>query len=200
MTVLRTLLVVSPQLALAAALLSVAQAQAQVTGQAQVYRCVNAAGKVEYQDLPCDKGGRGTVVDVRPNVIDSTGIREQALRLENERLKEQLKNLPAVAAVTPVAPGSVGTGEAAPKVDPVACRQARRDYEVTASSSANTKEIVRAKESAMYAECGIKDPQRQTVEVTIQRDEPTHYLVPRGVAPRSAVSAPAYPASAGRAP
>lgn len=141
--------------------------------QAQVYRCVNAAGKVEYADAPCEKGARATVVDVRPNVIESTGLREQALRLENERLKEQIRN-PVLAASAPVA---TGAAETAPRVDPIACRQARRDYEVTASSSSNTKELIRAKESAMYSECGLKEPERPTIEVNVRREEPPRYLI-----------------------
>lgn len=140
---------------------------------AQVYRCVSPTGKVEYADAPCEKGARGTVVDLRPNVIESAGLREQALRLENERLKEQIRNPATSASAAERAPGA----EPASRVDPVACRQARRDYEVTASSTSNTKELIRAKESAMYSECGIKEPERQNIQVNVQREDPPRYLM-----------------------
>ncbi len=145
--------------------------------QAQVYRCVSPAGKVEYADAPCEKGARATVVDVRPNVIESTGLREQALRLENERLKEQIRNPAGAPTITASAPAAAQSGESATRVDPIACKQARRDYEVTASSTSNTKELIRAKESAMYSECGLKEPDRQNIEVNVQREAPPRYLI-----------------------
>jgi len=143
---------------------------------AQVYRCVNKAGNVEYVDAPCEKGTRGTLVDVRPNVIESNGLREQALRLENDRLKEQLRSQPPASGGPPVA-APAPAAEPVSRVDPVACRRARRDYEVTASSNSNTKELIRAKESAMYSECGMKEPERQTVQVNVQRNEPARYWI-----------------------
>lgn len=154
----------------------------QAQSQAQVYRCVSAAGKVEYADAPCEKGARGTVVDVRPNVIESASLREQVLRLENERLKEQMRNPPAAAS----APVAAATAALAVPVDPVACRQARRDYEVTASSTSNTKELIRAKESAMYSACGLREPDRQSIEVNVQPQAPPRYLIiqPPASAPR----------------
>ncbi len=57
---------------------------------AQVHKCVNAQGKVEFSDQPCSADSKGGRVQVEPNIIDSSGLREQALKAENQRLRDQL--------------------------------------------------------------------------------------------------------------
>ena len=41
-----------------------------------------------------------------------------------------------------------------------ACRQAQRDYEVTAGSSSHQPALVEAKRSIMFATCGLREPDR----------------------------------------
>ncbi len=148
-----------------------------VGARAEVYRCVSPSGKVEYSDAPCEKGEKSRTVDVRANVIESTGLREQALRMENEALKEELKSRPATSSV-PAGGRDVAPATDAARIDSAACKTAQRDYDVSASSSANSKEALRAKESFMYAACGIREPDRTDVNVRIG-DEVPRYVVPQ---------------------
>ncbi len=51
------------------------------------------------------------------------------------------------------------------RIDGIACEKAKRDYEVTASSTANSRAIVRSKRSMMYGTCGMKEPDENTVNI-----------------------------------
>lgn len=82
------------RLVVAGALVSAAGANAQ-----SVYRCTDAAGKVQLSDKACDSGAvEAARVRVRPNTLDASGEREHHLRLENDRLKRELADQKAAAA------------------------------------------------------------------------------------------------------
>lgn len=50
----------------------------------QVYRCKAANGSTVFQQHPCEPG-QGGAVQVKPNVLDYSGLRNQAARLEAQR-------------------------------------------------------------------------------------------------------------------
>ncbi len=64
-----------------------------------VYRCTDAAGKVQLRDRPCDAAAvDGVRLQVRPNTMDNAGEREYLLKLENERLRRELDEQRAATA------------------------------------------------------------------------------------------------------
>lgn len=142
-------------------LFSLANAAAQ-----HVYKCKNVTGKIEFSDGPCQADRIGEKVPLRENSLDSSGSREYMLRKENEQLKEQLKNQQQAAPpYTGVAPQRTQPDLQAERIDTLACERAKRDYEVTASSTANSRAIVEAKRSAMYGVCGMREPDRNTITI-----------------------------------
>lgn len=145
---------------------------------AEVYRCTNAAGATEFSDAPCGKGSQGAKIDVRPNTLDTSGAREQNLKAENQRLQNALDAQQGSAKAGPAAE--------APRIDSFACKQARRDYEVAASSIDKAPALLRARQSAMYGACGMREPDQQTTNIRIQNG-PNRSAGPRGaLSPASA--------------
>ena len=142
---------------------------------AEVYRCKNAAGATEFSDAPCPKGSQGGSVEVKPNVLDHSGAREQTLKAENQRLQEQLAAQPTGAAGTKTA------AETPRAVDSFACKQAQRDLEVAASSIAKVPATLRTRQTAMYAACGLREPDRPTTNIRINNggDRPRPGLLQR---------------------
>jgi hypothetical protein len=53
--------------------------------QAQVFRCTAADGKVTYTNEGCDRSQSSTTVDARPNLVDSTELREAAAADRRDR-------------------------------------------------------------------------------------------------------------------
>lgn len=153
--------------AVCALLAGAAQAGAQ-----SVYKCVSAGGSLRYADAPCQPAESMRMVQLQPNSLDATTLREAILRQENERLREQVRSAQAGNG-----PAEAGTGAVparteqaqAERIDSLACQRARRDYEVTASSSANTRAIIEAKRSMMYGACGMREPDvtRNVVHQTV---------------------------------
>ena len=45
-------------------------------GNAQVTKCVDKAGNVQFSNLGCASNSSGKVVDSRPNSLDTSGMRE----------------------------------------------------------------------------------------------------------------------------
>jgi hypothetical protein len=50
-----------------------------------VYRCQDAAGKIEFRDRPCDVGHKAQKVDVTPNIIETMTLEE--VRAKSAELK-----------------------------------------------------------------------------------------------------------------
>lgn len=131
-----------------------------------VYKCQNATGKIEFSDAPCQADRKGERIQLRENSLDSAGSREYLLRKENEQLKEQLKNQQQAAPpYGGMAPQRTQPDLQAERIDAIACERAKRDYEVTASSSVNSRAIVEAKRSMMYGACGMREPDRNTITI-----------------------------------
>jgi|GEM_PF-2474172 len=132
----------------------------------QVFKCTNAAGKIEFSDAPCH--GSRTVEKVRAqaNTLDLSGSRELQLRKDIEQLREQLKDQQQKAIPTgALAPQRMQPDLQAERIDTLACERARRDYEVTASSTSNSQTIVEAKRSIMYGTCGMREPNKNSITI-----------------------------------
>lgn len=119
-----------------------------------VYRCTGPAGQVLFSDEPCPAGSQAARVTLTPgNTVDNSALREA--------MREQ-RNAPAGAAE----PGRVVTRsdaalpEGSDRSLSFECRQAQRDYEVTAGSAADRPALIEAKRSIMFATCGLREPDR----------------------------------------
>jgi hypothetical protein len=130
-----------------------------------VYKCLSPSGKVLYADAACAKHDTASTVSVQPNALGTAEDGDRLLRQEIDTLRAQLRAAQQSAAAPP-ADVRAQAVPAPPAIDAVACTRARRDYEVTASSSANTRAIIEAKRSMMYGACGQREPDvRQTVVI-----------------------------------
>lgn len=155
----------------------------------QVYKCVTPSGGLRYADAPCAPAESARTIVLVANTLDTAVARESALQQENERLREQLRSAQAgavpadpaaVTATSTVAAPADADAVLAQRIDSVACQRAKRDYEVTASSTANTKAIIEAKRSMMYGACGMREPDvtRNLVKQTVVVGRPTPWLRP----------------------
>lgn len=133
-----------------------------------VYKCLSPSGKVLYADAACAKHDTSSTVSVQPNALGSAEYSDRMLRQQIDTLRAQLRAAQPSGA-TPqaaVAPANANAQAGLAPIDSVACTRARRDYEVTASSSANTRAIIEAKRSMMYGACGQREPDvQQTVVI-----------------------------------
>jgi hypothetical protein len=120
-----------------------------------VYKCRSSSGKITYADEPCAKSDSASRVSVQPNLLVAFQPRDTPLRPDAEPLHARHLSAPAqapLAAATPMADATPA------RLDSPACERAKRDYEVTASSSANTRAIIAAKRSMMFSACGQREP------------------------------------------
>ena len=125
--------------------------------QAQtIYRCQSPSGQVLFSDEPCPAGSRVERVNAQPNSIDTSSDRARSL--------SSAPPAPATAPAREVT-RSDAADVAADRSQSYACRQAQRDYEVTASSTSNPPALIEAKRSAMFAACGLREPDRAPTEV-----------------------------------
>ncbi len=133
----------------------------------QIYKCKTSTGKIEFSDAPCQTAHSSEKILVQGNTLDSSGNRELLLRKENEELKEQLRNQQQKAVTSSGGMASQRTQPdfQAERIDTFACEKAKRDYEVTASSTANSQTIVDAKRSVMFGTCGMREPDKNTTTI-----------------------------------
>lgn len=138
------------------------------SASAQIYRCVDPAdGHTSFTDQPCALGHTGTAIPVpEPNIVDTSGSREQILLREMEAMRERLR-----AAEAAQSQGSVADHQAE-RIDSFSCAQAQRAYEMAAGALKENDAAIEAKRAAMYGACGLREPDR--VEV-IQQE----VIVPR---------------------
>jgi len=136
-----------------------------VTAQQQVFKCKNAAGTIEFSDYPCGGGRTGGKISVQENSLDFSAGRDSQLRMENKQLKKQLRDQQRNATSNGIAPQRTESDLQAQRIDSIACERAKRDYEVTASSKANSHAIVQSKKSMMYGTCGMKEPDQNTINI-----------------------------------
>lgn len=57
----------------------------QQVANAEVYKCINAAGKITYSESACPKNMNGGQLIIEPNVIDSSYIRN---KIQSEKLQK----------------------------------------------------------------------------------------------------------------
>ena len=143
---------------------------------ADVFKCTNPSGKVEFTDAPCGTTQRSTVVDARPNSLDNSAVREQLLKIENRSLQDKL------AAAQPVPPTSLQGQPDFARSDTPACRSAKRDVEAAATSVENNKALIRARQSAMYVACGVREPDQQITNVNVGDRADRRHVDPRASA------------------
>jgi hypothetical protein len=124
---------------------------------AEVFRCTDAAGKVEYSDAPCANGS-GKVILVNQTVLPGPSPRELALVDENRRLRGELEARAAAAAPAPVI-GRSDADLAAEKGGSQECAQARKNLDFYAGSRQFERDP-QADELAVYVACGIRPPDR----------------------------------------
>lgn len=124
---------------------------------AQIYRCTEN-GKVMYTQTPCSDAAER--IDLGPNAEVAVGAREAALLREIEQLREDVRRLQQ-AQQNAAAPQQFGRSEAdlrAEQASSYACSQATRSYELSANSV--RRNDVDQKRTAMYAACGMREPDR----------------------------------------
>jgi len=136
---------------------------------AQVHKCISPHGKLEFSDQPCPAGSKGERLHVQPNSIDSSGMREQALKFENRRLREQLAGQEATerARTSASQSGRTYADLQAEKENSPVCLAAKKDY-ATAMSSQTDRDKGndrRADRLAMYAAYGMHEPDESKVIV-----------------------------------
>ena len=135
------------------------------SAQQFVYKCQNDAGKLEFSDAPCNKARTSEKLQPKGNSLDFSGSREFQLRRENEQLRDQLRDQHNRTTTTGSAPQRTPPDLQADRIDTIACERAKRDYEVTANSNSNSERIVEAKRSMMYGTCGMREPDKKTINV-----------------------------------
>jgi hypothetical protein len=125
--------------------------------QAQtVYRCQSPSGQVLFSDEPCPAGSRVERVNVQPNSIDTSGDRTRSW--------SSAPPAPVAAPSRETVRSDAADAATGDRSQSFACRQAQRDYEVTASSTGNPPALIEAKRSAMFAACGLREPDRAPAE------------------------------------
>ncbi|AUN95231.1 DUF4124 domain-containing protein [Pseudazoarcus pumilus] len=129
------------------------------SAQAQIFRCDDGKGGTLYTQQPCEDGAQ--VVDPGPNAELAEGAREAALRREIEQLREDIRRLEEQRAAAPYDGPDYGRSESDLRADQAssyACKQAMRSYEISANSIKRAD--VEQKRVAMYAACGMREPDR----------------------------------------
>ncbi len=154
-------------------------------GQAQILKCVDTKGNVEFSNQSCQKGWTRQELALKENTVNSSGAREQALLLENQRLKDQLQKSQAEAAAAPTHPPAAAP--AAPVLTEAdlqahrqrspGCEDAARRYELAAGSIAPVPDLIAARRSTMFAACGIREPDNLQVITHVQSDAPRPCLL-----------------------
>ena len=143
---------------------------------AEVFKCTNPSGKVEFTDAPCGTTQRSTVVDARPNILDNSAVREQLLKIENRSLQDKLA---AAQPAQPAPPTSLQGQTDFARSDTPACRSSKRDVEAAATSVENNKALIRARQSAMYVACGVREPDKQITNINVGDRADRHHVDPR---------------------
>ena len=64
---------------------------AQASAAVDVYKCTNAAGKVEFQDRPCDTKAKGERLNVQPNSAGNMSLEEVRAKAAALKSKQQAR-------------------------------------------------------------------------------------------------------------
>lgn len=133
------------------------------SAQAEVYKCATDSGKIEFSDSPCANSAKGGKIVVKSNSLDASAAREQTLREQNQQLQEKLNS----SSASSQQPNRTTDSSL---MDSYACKKAKRDYEVTASSIDKDPAMLQMRSSAMYAACGIREPDRNITNIKIENN------------------------------
>ena len=151
---------------------------------AQILKCVDAKGNVEFSDQRCQPGWKRQELTLKDNTLNSSGSREQALLEENKRLKDQLQktlseahSTTAPTAPSVAAPVLTEADLQAQRQRSSACDEAARRYESAAGSIAPQAELIAARRSTMFATCGIREPDTVQVITNVQPEAPRPCLL-----------------------
>ena len=126
-----------------------------LTAVSQTYfKCTTAEGKIEFSDKQCSGPSKAEQLNARSNSLDNSGLRENALRQENQALRARLADSPAVQASS----SPVEQAHTAEKSTSRECTQARRSYDVAAGSINPNKSQIQAERSKMFLSCGGVEP------------------------------------------
>lgn len=125
---------------------------------AQVYKCTNAAGKVEFSDAPCTNASRAEVMAPRDNTLDTSKARESAMRERMNELQQRMEEMERRQQSESAQRGRTDADVLAERIDSEACERAKRSLDLEASSLKKNKDAIAAKRSAMYGACGMKEP------------------------------------------
>lgn len=129
---------------------------------AQPYRCT-VGGQTSYSDRPCDLskgGGTQAQVDIVDNTTDSTEHRKAAARMKREEAFARARARQAAAD----GGGSSMSGSSQ------ACTQAKRSYEVEASSITQNLNATRARQREVEAACDTR-PQTDANHARLEQAE-----------------------------
>ncbi|MEO8523850.1 MAG: DUF4124 domain-containing protein [Caldimonas sp.] len=135
---------------------------------AEVFKCKAPSGQVEFTDAPCGRTQTSAVVDARPNSLDYSAVREQLLKIENRSLQDKL------AATSAAQAASLQGQPDFARSDTPACRSARRDADIAATSVENNKALIRTRLSVMNIACGVREPDKQITNINVGRGERSH--------------------------
>ena len=138
-----------------------------VIAAAQVFRCTNAAGKVEYSDTSCEGGG-GRRVIVNQNVLPGLAVSPSLPTgdVQVPRVDPFISNGVSGNVSGPAQTfGRTEADLAAEKGGSTECARAKRNYEI-ATSSIQPNRNTDADELSMYSACGIRPPDKTIVNIT----------------------------------
>ena len=149
---------------------------------AQILKCVDANGNVEFSNQSCQPGWKRQELTLKENTVNNSGAREQALLEENKRLKNELQKTSSEAKSTtaPAAPATPVLTEAdlqAQRQRSSACDDAARRYEIAAGSIAPQAELIAARRSTMFATCGIREPDSVQIITNVPAEAPRPCLL-----------------------
>lgn len=121
------------------------------------YKCLNSQGRPEFSDKPCEASARQERLQPRDNTLNASGLREQHLIQENQRLQQELGSQRA-SGQPGLSQGRTPSDLQAERIDSMACQRARRDLEIASNSISSNPAAIQARRSAMYGACGMKEP------------------------------------------
>lgn len=125
----------------------------------QAYKCTSVSGRIQYTDAPCARSDSASKVSIQPNTLGTVDPRHNLPHHDAALVDGRRRVAQRDAPAPPAVPHATAVDEPSlARIDSVACQRAKRDYDVTASSSANSHAIIAAKRSMMFGACGQREP------------------------------------------
>lgn len=130
---------------------------------AEVYRCVDEAGKVKYSDTRCSAGSQTEQLEIQTNTYDGSPDREAVARTKSAPSKTKKIQTPQ-----PEQPEA----EPVSLINSAACQDAMRSYEIAAGSFKKDAEEIASKNWEAEIKCGIT-PGTKAGKVNAKRSRKT---------------------------